>query len=157
VSAPAQQGQCRCGAVRFEAAGDPLITMACHCRGCQRMTGGAYSLSSLYGWSDFEVTQGEPVIGGMKAATRHYFCPSCMSWLYTRPEGLDEYVNVRSTLFEEAAAHRPFLEAHCREALPGAGTGAVKRFDTVPEHDAFGPLVAAYKEWSGSTANSKED
>ena len=41
-------GQCRCGATRIEASGPPLITMACHCTGCQRMTGGAYSLSSFY-------------------------------------------------------------------------------------------------------------
>jgi hypothetical protein len=157
VSGERQQGQCRCGAVTIAVAGRPLITMACHCRGCQLMTGGAYSLSSLYAWSDFEVTRGEPVLGGLKGATRHLFCPSCMSWMFTRPEGLDDYVNVRSPLFDDAAAHRPYIEAHFREALPGAATGAVKRFDTVPEPDQFGPLVAAYKEWSGSTAERKEE
>jgi hypothetical protein len=158
VNAPAQQGQCRCGAVRFEASGRPLITMACHCSGCQRMTGSAYSLSSLYAWSDFRLVEGEPVIGGLKAGTRHYFCPSCMSWLYTRPEGMDDYVNIRSSMFEDAAGHAPYMETWFAEALPGAVSGAVKRFETVPEPDQFGPLVAAYGEWSGATANSsKED
>ena len=48
-------GQCRCGAVRIEATGAPLATMACHCTGCQRMTGGAYSLSSFYPADRFAV------------------------------------------------------------------------------------------------------
>ena len=33
-----QEGGCRCGQVRFRIDGGPLITMACHCTGCQRMT-----------------------------------------------------------------------------------------------------------------------
>jgi hypothetical protein len=157
VTSGTHQGQCRCGAVRFAVNDDPLVTMACHCRGCQRMTGGAYSLSSLYAWSDFELTDGEPVLGGLKAETRHYFCPSCLSWMYTRPAGMDDYVNVRSTMLDDAPDHRPFMEAFHREALPGAETGAVKRFDTVPEPHQFGELVAGYKEWSGSTAQREED
>jgi hypothetical protein len=121
------------------------------------MTGGAYSLSSLYGSRAFKVTQGEPVLGGLKGETRHYFCPSCMSWLFTRSPGMDDYVNVRSTMFDDASAHLPFMEAHCREALPGIATGAQERFDTVPEEDQFGALVAAYAQWSGSSAAKEED
>jgi hypothetical protein len=134
------------------AAGRPLVTMACHCRGCQRMSASAFSLSSLYDWGRFEITRGEPVLGGLKAATRHYFCPSCMSWLFTRPEGLDAYVNVRSTMFEEAAQHRPYMDTHRREALPGIETGAAARFETVPDEDQFGPLLAAYAQWSGTVS-----
>ena len=145
-----QQGQCRCGAVRFTAAGSPLITMACHCRGCQNMSGSAFSLSSLYSSAAFEVTGGEPVLGGLRRETRHFFCPECLSWLFTRPPGMDDYVNVRSTMFEDAASHRPYMETHWREALPGIETGAVERFETVPDEDRFGPLIAAYAQWSGA-------
>ena len=153
----AQEGQCRCGELRFTAVGRPLITMACHCRGCQRMSSSAFSLSSLYEWSGFDVTRGEPVLGGLKGATRHFFCPSCMSWLFTRPEGMDDFVNVRSTMFHDAGTHRPYIETYGQEALPGIQTGAVERFDTVPEEDQFGPLIGAYAQWSGSTAISEEE
>jgi hypothetical protein len=152
-----QQGQCRCGAVRFVAQGRPLVTMACHCRGCQRMTGGAYSLSSLYDWSRFEITQGEPVLGGLKEGTRHLFCPSCMSWIFTRPEGMDEYVNIRSTMFDKPEGHRPYIETYAGEALPGAATGAVECFETVPEDDQFGPLIGAYAQWSASLDALQEE
>jgi len=82
-------GTCRCGQVRFRVKGVPILTMACHCTGCQRMTASAFSLSVLYPSASFEVVQGEPVIGGLHGATRHFFCPHCMSWLFTRMPGMD--------------------------------------------------------------------
>lgn len=58
-------GQCRCGQVRFTVSQAPLLTMACHCRGCQRMSASAFSLSAAIPLEGFAVTQGEPVIGGL--------------------------------------------------------------------------------------------
>jgi hypothetical protein len=37
---PPKHGGRRCGQVRFTVFGRPLLTMACHCTGCQRMTPG---------------------------------------------------------------------------------------------------------------------
>ena len=120
--------------------------MACHCTGCQRMTGGAYALSSLYSRERFE-SEGETALGGIKGATKHHFCSSCMSWLFTVPEGLDAFVNVRSPMFDDAAQHRPFVDMWLSEALPGAESGAPKRFDTAPQEEEFGALMGAYSEW----------
>ena len=53
------------------------------------MSASAYSLSAAIPAEGFEVVQGEPVVGGLRGATRHYFCPHCMSWMFTRPEGVD--------------------------------------------------------------------
>src|SRR5688572_3174914 len=87
---------CRCGLVRMQVTAPPLITGACHCSGCQRMTAGPYSLSVAVPASGFAVVAGEPVIGGLHGASRHYHCPHCKSWLFTRPEGMDEMmVNLR--------------------------------------------------------------
>jgi hypothetical protein len=36
------QGGCRCNQVRFDISRPPLLTMACHCTGCQRMSASAY-------------------------------------------------------------------------------------------------------------------
>jgi hypothetical protein len=102
-----QTGKCRCGQVQFEVESLPLITMVCHCAGCQRMTGSAFALSALYMSDAFKVTSGEPVIGGLHGATRHYFCPHCMSWLFTRPEGMNQLVNVRATLMDDARNFTP--------------------------------------------------
>lgn len=139
-------GACRCGALRFSLDSQPIMTMACHCSGCQRRTGSAFSLSSLFSSGSLEVLSGDPVIGGLRGATRHYFCPECMSWLWTRPEGLDEFVNVRSTLLDDAPSYRPFIETWTSEKLPWAVTGAVHSFETVPQEDSFPELLAGFAE-----------
>jgi hypothetical protein len=95
-----QEGGCRCGQVRIKMTVPPFLTMACHCTGCQRMTGSAFSLSAAFPSNAFSVTKGEPVIGGLHGSPRHYFCPHCMSWLFTRPDGFD-FVNVRATMLDD--------------------------------------------------------
>ena len=36
----------RCGQVRIKISGPPLVTIACHCIGCQRMSSSAFSPSA---------------------------------------------------------------------------------------------------------------
>jgi len=139
-----QTGGCRCGQVRFRIISKPLMTMACHCTGCQRMTASAFSLSALYPGDSFEVTQGEPVVGGLRGATRHFFCPHCMSWLFTRPEGMDDFVNVRSTMLDGPRSFRPFIETYTSEALPWAQTPAVHSFEQFPPAELFPALIAEF-------------
>lgn len=146
------EGGCRCDRVRIRISAAPLLTMACHCLGCQRMTGSAYSLSAAIPAPGFEVIRGEPVIGGLRGATRHYFCPDCMSWLFTRPEGVDAFVNVRPTLFDETGWCAPFIETQTREKLPWANTPAVHSYEQWPPFDAFDGLMREYAERLRDTA-----
>lgn len=147
-NAEEQDGACRCGQVRFRVKGKPVLTMACHCTGCQRMTASAFSLSVLYTSDAFEMVQGEPVIGGLHGAARHFFCPHCMSWLFTRPEGLDAFVNVRATMLDDARDFSPFIETYTSEALPWAKTPAVHSFDKFPPMERYPELVAEFAERS---------
>lgn len=139
-------GGCRCNKVRFAVSGSPLLTAACHCTGCQKMSSSAFSLSSGYPSEAFEVVKGEPVIGGLHGATRHYFCPYCMSWMFTRPEGMDEFVNVRTTMLDAPPAERPFMEVFTSEALPWAKTGAKHSYETFPPMESFGALMAEFAQ-----------
>jgi hypothetical protein len=141
------EGSCRCNRVRFSVSQAPVITMACHCTGCQKMTASAFSLSALIPASAFTVTQGCPVVGGMHGADRHYFCPHCMSWLFTRPHGIDEFVNVRATLLDNAKDYEPFVETWTSEKLPWATTPAVERFAQLPAPQDFPRLLQAYAEF----------
>ena len=113
------------------------------------MTGGAYSLSSLYPAERFAVTQGETVRGGRRTGPDHQFCPECMSWLFTLPEGLDGLVNVRSSMFDDAGEHRPYVEMFVDEALPGAASGAVHSYGSFPGESEYPELIAAYGAWDG--------
>jgi hypothetical protein len=136
-------GGCRCGETRIRVTAPPMLTMACHCAGCQRMSAGAFSLSVAIPADGFEVTQGEPVPGGL-SRDMHYFCPRCMSWMFTRPPGMDWFVNIRAAVLDDHLWVVPFVETFTSEGLPWARTPAPHSFEKFPEMDGWQPLIAAF-------------
>jgi hypothetical protein len=147
-----QDGGCRCGKVRFRISAPPLLTMACHCAGCQRMSSSAYSLSAAIPSDGFEILSGEPVIGGLHGQAHHHFCGYCMSWMFTRAEGMDWFVNVRPTMLDDARWFVPYIETYTSEALPWAKTPAVESFPVFPAIDDYAGLTERYAEWAGRRA-----
>lgn len=137
-------GGCRCGQIRLRISAPPLLTMACHCTGCQTMSASAFSLSALIPAQAFAVIKGEPVIGGLHGAARHYFCPHCMSWMFTRMQGLDAFVNLRPTMLDDHSWFTPFIETYVCEKLPWAVTPAKHSFEKFPAMEAFGGLMGEY-------------
>ena len=51
-------GGCICGAVRYEISAEPLLMIKCHCRDCQRTTGGPYVPAVIFPFTAFRLTQG---------------------------------------------------------------------------------------------------
>lgn len=143
------EGGCRCGQVRIKVSAPPLLTLACHCTGCQRMSSSAFSLSAAIPAEGFKATKGEPVIGGLHGATRHYFCPRCMTWMFTRPEGMDWFVNLRTTMLDDPRGLAPFVETWTGEKLAFAETGAAHSYKTLPPMEAWEGLMKDYVEWAG--------
>jgi hypothetical protein len=137
------EGGCRCGATRIRVTKPPMLTMACHCAGCQRMSAGAYSLSVTVPADGFEVIAGEPVLGG-KSRDMHHFCPSCMSWMFTRPPELDWLVNVRAPVLDDRLWVVPFVETFTEEGYAWAKTPAPHSFETMPDPDDWQALVASF-------------
>lgn len=137
-------GGCRCGQVRFAITAPPMLTMACHCTGCQKMSASAFSLSIAIPAAGFAVTAGEPVIGGLhNPDLRHNFCPHCMSWMFTEPKGAP-FVNVRATMLDDTTGFAPFIETYTCEKLPWATTPAVHSFDKFPAMEDYMTLTQAF-------------
>lgn len=139
-----KKGGCRCGQIRLRVSALPLLTMACHCTGCQRMTASAFSLTAAIPSGAFEVIQGEPVIGGLHGVHKHFFCPHCKSWLFTRPAGLDFLVNLRPTMLDDLSYCTPFIETYADERLPWATTPARHTFAKLPEMEAYAGLMQEF-------------
>jgi hypothetical protein len=140
------EGGCRCGRVRVRVTAPPLVTMVCHCTGCQRMSASAFSLSIAIPSPGFAVTQGEPVIGGLHGEARHHFCPWCMSWMFTRIAGLDDFVNLRAPVLDDARWIEPFVETFTAEKLPWASTPAPHSYAGFPPEADYPRLLAAFAE-----------
>lgn len=140
------KGSCRCGRVRITVTKEPLITCACHCRGCQKMASSAFSLTAIVPADGLEV-DGETVIGGMHGEQlQHNFCPWCMTWMFTRIAGQD-FVNVRPTMLDDTSWFRPYIETCASEKLPFADSGAVESFAQFPPMEEFGRLMGEYRRW----------
>ncbi|MEZ4434106.1 MAG: GFA family protein [bacterium] len=138
------EGACRCGKVRIRVTAPPLLTSACHCTGCQRMTASAYSLTMAVPGSGFEVIEGETVIGGLHGpVAHHHFCDHCKTWMYTTAEGMP-FVNVRPTMLDDCRAFVPFIEVYAAEGFEWAKTPAKHRFDGAPAYEAYEGLIAEF-------------
>lgn len=137
------QGSCRCGRVAIEVSAPPLVTMACHCTGCRKMSASAFSLSAAIPVEGFRVTAGEPVIGGLHGEAQHFFCGWCMTWMFTRLEGMP-FVNVRPTMLDVTGWFAPFVETWTSEALPWATLGAPHAYPGFPPVEDYARLVEEY-------------
>jgi len=122
----------------------PMVAMACHCRACQRLTSGAYSLTLMIPDGGLEVVAGEPVIGGLhRAEIQHSFCPKCKNWLFSRPQGRP-FVNFRPTMLEDASWVRPYVDCCVDEKLPGAVSGAQHTYSEFPPPADYQMLMEGY-------------
>lgn len=75
------EGGCHCGAVRFRLMSRPMFTHCCHCRDCQKQTGGAFAINALIETSRIEMLKGDPVAWSMPTESGRphdiYRCGAC--------------------------------------------------------------------------------
>lgn len=113
------------------------------------MTSSAYSLSAAIPTAGFAITQGEPVIGGLHGEAQHYFCGYCMSWMFTKMDGLDWFVNLRATMLDDPSWFTPFLETWTGEKLPWVTTPAVHSYEKLPTMEEYGKLTEEFAALAG--------
>lgn len=92
------EGGCQCGGVRYALYVAPQNSHVCHCRMCQRATGGLFAALAGAPKADFAWTRGEPAMfESSNLATRGY-CRDCgtpLSFAYNR-EDARVYVTIGS-------------------------------------------------------------
>lgn len=138
------EGGCRCGETRVRVTKAPYLANACHCRGCQTMSASAFSLTLTLPADGLEVIAGAPVLAGAQPQRMHYACPTCKTWMFTRPPEVSWIVNLRPTVLDEHGWYVPFVEFFTDEKLPWATTPAVHSFAKFPDLTAFEPLMQAF-------------
>ncbi len=95
------EGGCSCGDVRFGLKSRPMIVHACHCRNCQRLTGGAFVINGWIEKKAVELLSGRLTSFALKggSGSRHdvHFCPRCGTCVwseYHRVSGSAWFVRV---------------------------------------------------------------
>lgn len=78
-------GGCLCGEIRYQISEPAQDTVICHCRMCQRFSGAAFSVGSIYATNAVNFTKGAPKFYKSSPFAERGFCPDCGSSLVFRP------------------------------------------------------------------------
>lgn len=127
-------GRCQCGAIRYEASGDPAYSAICHCRDCRASAG-----APMVGWALFPqaavVVTGDPArYQSSKNATRH-FCGVCGTGLfYTNPVAFPDAIDIQTATLDDPAAFPPQAQIQMADALPWMETAhGLAKYDRYPD------------------------
>jgi hypothetical protein len=135
-------GRCLCGAVRYESAGDPVFSLQCHCRDCQRQTGSAYIAAMRVPSAGFRITQGAP---------KHYvstsdsgndvtraFCSDCGSPIFIQVSTRPDLVGLRVGTLDDPSGFRPDADIFVRSAQPWDHMDpGLPKYDTYPPGKSY--------------------
>lgn len=108
-------GGCQCGAVRYEIAAAPVDVTYCHCRMCQRATGGAFGVFATVRREHFTWI-GEPSYFASSNLARRGFCAKCgtpLSFEYTGRK----HISFTVGSFEEPDALAPNQHQGCESQV----------------------------------------
>lgn len=111
-------GGCQCGAVRYQAEGDPLHNALCHCADCRASSG-----APVVGWIAYKEGQVTVLSGDLttyegKTGSLRQFCPKCGTGLFFRNEDvLPGIVDVQSATLDNPDDAPPQIQIQCAERI----------------------------------------
>jgi hypothetical protein len=124
-----RHGGCLCGAIRYEIKSEPVLVAVCHCKNCQKQSGGMYSTNLGVPEADY-VQTGETKIfhdkGDSGKYVDRYFCANCGSPILSRAEAIPGMVLIKAGTLDNLAGTAPKLEIFTDSAadwvppVPGA-------------------------------------
>lgn len=119
------EGGCTCGQLRYEVRAAPLIVHACHCRWCQRQTGGPHVINALCESDLIVLTRGEveeitvPSPSGEGQVIAR--CPSCKDaiWSNYLVTGLGKRIRfLRAGTLDDPTLMPPDVHIYTSTRLP---------------------------------------
>jgi hypothetical protein len=115
-------GGCACGAIRYECSTAPVAMLNCHCRDCQRASGGGASSVVAVPAAAFVLRKGEPryhvVRGDAGHTARRGFCPECGSPLVAGSSRMPEIVVLKVASLDDPSWFAPMADIWTASAQP---------------------------------------
>ena len=94
-------GRCLCGAITFEAEGEPEWVAHCHCESCRRQTGAALATFVGYTATKVTFTNGERQLHDSSPGVRRGFCGKCGSPLSYEADDYPNEIHLYLSSFDE--------------------------------------------------------
>jgi len=102
------EGRCYCGALRYQATGDPLFKGQCHCRECQYISGGHPNVTLGMPTSGFTYVKGTPKQfrrSDLDSPVTREFCGECGTHILTRSPRLPGGVLVKVGTLDDPSVY----------------------------------------------------
>ena len=107
-------GGCACGSLRYECDMAPVAMFNCHCRDCQRASGGTFVSVALVQDSAVRLLKGSPkyhrVIGESGRWTDRGFCADCGTPLFAKGEVAPGYLSIKPGSFDDSSWFKPTID-----------------------------------------------
>ena len=114
-------GGCQCGAVRYECTAEPLFTGNCHCRDCQRATGGAYVPAFAVPAQALKIT-GEVTYYESRSDSGNTFsrgfCPTCGGRVFGKSSGFPQFMLITAGSLDDPSRFKPSMDFFTASAQP---------------------------------------
>jgi hypothetical protein len=84
-------GSCLCGAVRYEATGEPMMAGHCHCLDCQKVSGAGHATFAAFPEAATRITgklKSFKTKADSGAMVDRFFCPECGSFVTGKSTGM---------------------------------------------------------------------
>ncbi|HTN95631.1 MAG TPA: GFA family protein [Nordella sp.] len=143
-------GGCVCTVVRYRLHGPPLSVYACHCKDCQRFSGGPFSVAMAVRRADFSVDRGhparlaKPADSGRVVGVR--FCRDCGTRLWHEPAHSPHLVNIAAGTLDDSAWAMPAAHVWTSRQAPWVHFTPATYFSCAAQPDAREPLYEAWKK-----------
>jgi hypothetical protein len=115
------KGGCICGAIRYEGDAEPLMSALCHCRQCQRSSGGAYNplivvpkdtirLTGAPRYREYVADSGNTASDG--------FCADCGAHILGKTSGMPDMMGIRVASLDDPGSFKPQMHIYTESAQP---------------------------------------
>lgn len=114
-------GGCLCGAVRYECSADAMFMGNCHCRDCQKASGGAYGaeiglpaaalkITGAVKYYDVKADSGNTLSRG--------FCPGCGARLFAKTSAMPDLAMIAAGSLDDPSQYEPTMDIFTASAPP---------------------------------------
>jgi hypothetical protein len=131
-------GGCACGAIRYETTAEPVVMFHCHCRDCQRASGGPFTSFVIVPAEAFRFSQGSlrlhdsPSHRGGK--THRGFCADCGSPILAKTDANPDIVAIRTASLDDPSWFNLEMDVWTSDAHPWDQMNpALPKFEKYPQ------------------------
>lgn len=118
------EGACLCGSVHYTCDAEPVLTLLCHCKHCQRTSGSPYSVDVAVPRGALKVTgnltsyadKGDD--SGLRVVRR--FCPSCGSPIVSDLDATPDLLWIKAGTLHDSSWLKPQMNIWTDSAQPWA-------------------------------------